>query len=163
MFIKRGVNSMTEENLRSFAAAINSVLNSVSFLILENTDSEDYKSSYDLETRTVFIDSKYIDGTAMTNQPTFIEKKAIAALAHEKRHIYQSDNITKKWKSEFDNYKKPEDGLEDYLLQEIEVDANAFSRIIQEHFFDEHFSFEGAVESAVESRAEELRVEYGKK
>gem|GEM_PF-5273653 len=155
---------MTENNIRSISMAINQAYGTQSYLIFAEFDSSEFKSYFDIKKRIVCLDLRYLDGKEMNgNKPSELEIKAIAALAHEKRHIYQSDNLTDKWKWEFDNYKNPEDGYEEYMLQEIEVDANAFARIFIEHLFKKNIMFPNKIEVAVEDRARILRELYGVK
>lgn len=64
---------------------------------------------------------------------------SLKACIHELRHFYQrkyidanNDEISKVWKYEFDNY-ITEDNLDDYLNQQIELDAYAFTQYVVEH------------------------------
>lgn len=78
------------------------------------------------------------------------------AIAHELRHLWQSENR----KDMFDEYQSSVGlSIEEYNLQEAEVDANAFGMIVMSELFHVTPLFDGQTEEvkqAIQNRAKEI-------
>ncbi|MCR5477754.1 MAG: hypothetical protein K6E92_09075 [Lachnospiraceae bacterium] len=78
------------------------------------------------------------------------------AIAHELRHLWQSYNR----KEMFDEYQSSSGlSIEEYNLQEAEVDANAFGMIVMSELFHVTPLFDGQTEEvkqAIQNRAKEI-------
>ena len=89
----------------------------------------------DLKEEVIWLNSK--------NQNNKIE--LLAAVLHELEHLYQAYYVSsmdtpkaKRWKEEMNNYVGGEDPLRN-LIQEIELDANAFSQIVLANDYGIHY------------------------
>lgn len=94
----------------------------------------------------------------------------VASIIHEGRHAYQweqvnnKDNLKedanrlKRWKSEFENYQQPkEENSKEYVFQEIEIDAIAYTRIYLEKLMKLKLSIPDELKSLVNQRIEEIK------
>lgn len=162
MFIKVGEN-MTDGELKKFAIVLNVLLDNRNVSIQFETYSADkLVSSTDYKKKIIYLDYRYIDGISLTEKQILneLELMAIAALAHEERHLYQYYNPSKKWKYEFDNYIEPESDLVKYSTQDIEVDANGFARFFTKYMTGLQVSVFEWIELEVESRSNDLKSIY---
>ena len=90
------------------------------------------------------------------NQNDWVE--LLASLLHELEHLYQiiyassMDTIkAKRWKKELDNYIGVEDPIGN-LLQEIEIDANAFAQIVLATDYGIHYEHQDPIIQEVINR-----------
>ena len=75
----------------------------------------------------------------------------LASLLHELEHLYQAYYVSsmdtpkaKRWKKELDNYIGGEDPIGN-LLQEIELDANAFAQIVLASDYGIHYEHQAPI------------------
>ena len=90
------------------------------------------------------------------NQNNWVE--LLASLLHELEHLYQiiyassMDTLkAKRWKKELDNYIGGEDPLGN-ILQEIEIDANAFAQIVLATDYGIHYEHQDPIIQEVINR-----------
>ena len=94
----------------------------------------------------------------------------IASVIHEGRHAYQWEQINhmnqskeaieriKRWKYEFENYNQPkQENSKEYITQEIEIDAIAYTRIYLEKVMKLKLAIPKEIKLIVEKRMIEIQ------
>jgi hypothetical protein len=160
MFIKEG-EIMTINELKKYSIFFDMVLQITPKLCLIDNTVGNLESYYKVEDNTICIDKRYLNGIQlMGNDYDDMDQRLISVLAHEKRHAYQYMNLSPQWQSEFDQELDPIKDEALYLQQDIEIDARAFSVMIQSRLFNKFMSVDELIREKVVQRANELYVQY---
>lgn len=99
---------------------------------------------------------------------SFNELEFTSFIIHEMRHAYQDyyannpsnsveeAELLKIWKKELSNYKDPRNFPKDYLIQNIEIDAVAFTSLFSKKYLNQSLMIPKEISAQVEKRMEEI-------
>lgn len=132
----------------------------VDIVFSKNDDSNsNIPGFYIPNSRIINVNSNVIKG--------FNELEFTSFLIHEMRHAYQdyyannpsasieNPELLKVWKKEISNYKDPSSQI-DYLTQNIEIDAVAFTSWFTKKFFNQNLMIPKEISEQVKKRMEEI-------